>query len=220
MISSTALPAASSLARYGASRSVRIGRRPSTIRADPSTFASIETRSALRVAILLAGHLRLGDLLDQLARAPGHDPRVDDQGVDPLLELVDVGAELGRERSEAVGGAVLEEHLLDLVEALEPWILDAAVEVLLAEVDGLVQVREELGDRLDPLPRDAGRRVERLRPREVAALDRGGERPDLRDEVGHLLVDVGGVAVAHGVELRLVDDRVRRAATAPRRRSP
>ena len=163
----------------------------------------------MRVAILLAGHLRLGDLLDQLARAPGHHPRVDDQGVDPLLELVDVGAQLGRERSEAVGGAVLEEHLLDLVEALEPWILDAAVEVLLAEVDGLVQVREELGDRFDPLPRDAGRRVERLRPRDIATLDRSRERPDLRDKIGHLFVDVGRVVVAHGVQLGLVDDRVR-----------
>ena len=65
------------------------------------------------------------------------------------------GAEAGR-------GAGFEQALLDLVEALEPGVVGAAVEVLLAEVDGLVEVGEELGDGLDALPRDAGGGVQRL----------------------------------------------------------
>ena len=135
-------------------------------------MASIEHEVGLGVAVLLAGHLRLGDLLDELAGAAGHDPRVDDERVDALLELVDVRAQLDGERAETVGRAVCEEDLLDLVEALEPGIVDAAVEVLLAEVDRLVEIGEELGDRLDALPRDPGGGVERLGRGDIAGSRR------------------------------------------------
>ncbi len=94
------------------------------------------------------------------------------------------------------------------MEALEPRVVDAAVEVLLAEVDRLVEVGEELGDGLDPLPRDAGGGVQRLGLLEVAGLDGRRERADRGHEVGHLGVDVGRVLVAGGRQVRLGDDRV------------
>ena len=163
----------------------------------------------LRVAILLAGHLRLCDLVDEDAGALGHDPRVDLERLEPRPELGDVRPEAGGQLGRAIGRALREQEFLELVVAGEPGVVDAGLVVVLAGVDLGVEVGEQLGDRLDPLPRHARGAVGRLGRLEVPGIDGRGERVDDLDEVVGLGEDVGAVLGDCRVDGGLVDDRAR-----------
>ena len=139
----------------------------------------------VRVAVLLAGDLAGGDLVEQGLRAVGQLQRVEGGLVgqrhdlrDVALQLVGVGAHVGD-----VAG--LPQGLLDPVVAGEVLALGL---VALAAVDARVEVAEDLGDRLDPLPVGAGHREQRLGALDVAGLHRV-------DEGGRLLGQRGGLAL-------------------------
>ena len=77
--------------------------------------------------------------------------------------------------------------------AEELGVVDAEREVLLARVHPGVEVGEQLGDRLDPLPVRARRRVRRLGRLEVTGLDGRDERLDRRHQRGSLGANVGSL---------------------------
>ena len=129
------------------------------------------------VAVLLAGDLAVGDLVEQLDRAVGDLRGLRARRSRPgLCSVVDVGEQLVGDRRHARRACPsCPQRLLDAVEAGP--LRRRAVDVVDAGVDLGVEVAEALGDRLDRLVVGAGRGEQRLGLGDVAGLDRGGERP-------------------------------------------
>ena len=166
------------------------GRRMSTICFEPATLAEIGPQVGLRVAVLLAGQLGLGDLLDELAGAAGDDPRLDDH-------RGQAGLQVGRVRGQALRDGAPGRRSCRRPRGPSRGGASPGTrgrrrrrEVLLARVHPRVEVAEQLGDGLDALPGRARRRVRRLGRCEVAGLDGRDERRELGRELGRLLEDV------------------------------
>ncbi len=148
----------------------------------------------LGVAILLAGDLALRHLFDELGRAGGHVERLRPRpSATASFSAGDVLVELVGERRATLGGVLLEQQVLEPVPAGERRVVDAR-EVVDAGVGLAVDVLDELGDRLDALPRLSRRRVRVLGGLQVARahgvgehLDDTHEFVDLRDGVGLVL---------------------------------
>ena len=105
----------------------------------------------LGVAVLLAGDLALGDLLDQLRGAQRDGRRRDLERLQARLQLLQVGVEPVGERRRALGGALLPEQVLQAVPAGEGRVVRAR-EVVDPRVHGAVDLLDQAGDRLDALP--------------------------------------------------------------------
>ena len=127
----------------------------------------------LGVAVLLAGDLALGDLLDQLRGALGHGQRRDLELGDLGLERGEVAVELVGVLRGAVGGVLLPQQVLEAVPAGELRVVRAG-EVVHARVDRAVDRLDQAGDGLDapPTTRGSGRR----RPWRPGCRPRGPRR--------------------------------------------
>src|SRR4051812_5493031 len=136
----------------------------------------------VRVALLLAGDLAGGDLVEELLGAVGHRGRGDVRLADPVLPVGEVGDQL-------VGGVlVLGGDFLalpgGLLEPVPAGPLLPALQPVGPHIDLRVDVPEGLGDRLGALPADPGGGVGLLGGLEVAGPDRGGEGPREREGGG------------------------------------
>jgi hypothetical protein len=162
----------------------------------------------VRVALLLAGDLAPGHLVEQFDRAVRELGRLVGQAVDQPGELDRIGQQPVAERREPGGALRLEQALLDAVEA-GPL---GCRHVALARIDRRVErhgaLSERLGNRLDPFVERARRRVRDLRRGEVTLAQRGRERLDRLDEQPGLAADV------HAVVLGALDEQRARAGIA------
>ena len=177
----------------------------STITRAPSTLDASVSRSVFGVALFLAGDLAVCRFLDQTGGSVDHRRRVDLDAREQLDEGVDVGDEPGRERLGAVQRVLREHQVLEAVPAGEVGVLFLELEVVGTSVHRRVGIREQLGDRLDPLPLDAGRHVERLGQLEVAGLDRVVQLLVRGNHCRELAVDVLAVGVDVGLQGRSID---------------
>ena len=149
------------------------------------------------VALLLTRDLGGLDLVDQLTGALGHLGRAVGGRGDELPEAPDVGVEPVGDRGHPNGAVVDPQRLLEAVEAGE---VGGGRGVVEAAVDPRVEVAEGLGDGLDALVVQAGRRVEEPGPGEVAGTHRVGEGGRGRHEVGDLGPHVGAIPLGGGDE--------------------
>src|SRR3954468_151435 len=154
----------------------------------------------VRVAVLLAGDLPGGDLVEQALGTVGQLQRVQRDVVGLGGDLLHVGQQLVGVRAHGRDVAGLPQRLLDPVEPGEVLALGL---VALAAVDDRVQVAEALRDRLDPLPVGAGDGEQLLRALDVATLDRGHELGGLLDQRTRLALHVA-LVVSAGLGQRLV----------------
>ena len=163
----------------------------------------------LGVALLLARDLRLGRLLDEAGGAVRHHLRGDRDLGHRRDEVGHVVVQAVGQRREVDLGAVVAalgpQAVLDGVEAGEGRIGLGLVEVVGPGVDDAVRVREQLGDRLDLLPRDAGVGVELLGLGDVARPDGVRERFGARGQLRGLLVHVSRVGGHRRGQRGLVD---------------
>jgi hypothetical protein len=160
----------------------------------------------VRVAVLLAGDLALGDLLDQLGRAQGDRRRRELEPLDLPVEGGDVLVQLVGEGLAALGRAQLPQLVFEPVPAGELRVVDA-LEVVDPGVDLAVDLLDQAGDGLDALPAHPARRELLLGLGQVARPDRVGELGRVGDQavdlghdpglvVGHRLLDLGVVGGA------------------------
>ena len=89
-----------------------------------------------------------------------------------LLQRREVGDQPVGHRRQAGGVAIAEERVFDAVKAGEAGIGLTRGEIFGHRIDGVGEVGEAVGDRLDALVGKAGGRVERPRPIEIAGMDR------------------------------------------------
>ena len=156
----------------------------------------------VRVAVLLAGDLALGDLLDELGRAEGDRRRRELEALHLLVEGGQVLVQPVGEGLGAGGRALLPQVVLEPVPAGERGVVDA-LEVVDPGVDGAVDLLDQAGDGLDPLPADPAGGVLLLGLGHVPGPDRVGEL----GRVGDQPVDLGhdpGLVVGHRLEDQLV----------------
>ena len=134
-----------------------------------------------------------------------------------LLQRGDVLVELVGERCAALGGVLLEQQELEPVPTGEGGIVDAG-EVVDARVDLAVDLLDQPGQRLDALPRHAGRRERVLRGLQVVGPHCVGEYLDDLDELVDLADRVSLVVGCRLLELRARSGGRRRRCLAGRTR--
>ena len=142
------------------------------------------------VAVLLAGDLGGRDLLHQRRGATHHHFGREGQALDAGGEFLHVRQELVGDRPEALGRILLPEAVFDAVKAGEGRVGLGLLVVVGAAVDRDVEVGEQLGNRLDRLVVEAGRREEGLGLFDITCLDRAHKGLGVGHEVVGLLGDI------------------------------
>ena len=170
----------------------------------------------LGVAVLLAGDLALGDLLDELGGAERHGGRRDLEGRPRPTRASARSASSWS--ANFLPPAVVFFTQSRCSRRCHPVNVGSfgAGEVVDARVDRAVDVRDEARDRLDPLPRLTARREGGLGGGQVAGADGVGEDLGAPDDQVGLRVDVVRVVGDRGLHERIVggDRRELRAGEA------
>ena len=145
----------------------------------------------VRVALLLAGDLRLGDLAQQLVGAVADLRGLELDRPHEPLQLARVGHEAVGQLRGSRGRLRHPQPALDRVKARPPGLRD----VVGARVDARVEVAEGLGHGLDALVGHARDGIRAPRRAEVAARQRGAQALHPGDQRGGLALQEGAVAV-------------------------
>jgi hypothetical protein len=127
------------------------------------------------VAIFFTGDLGRGNFFQQRGCTADDFLRREGQAGDAGLQVFDVAVQLVSQRRQAFGALLENSEYSRRWKPVKSSAFTPFFVVVDARVDGRIKVTEQLGNRLDRLVVNAGRRVELLRGGQIAFLHRIGE---------------------------------------------